>query len=70
MSLNVVRCMMEGICIVKEYKTVVCVPEHNNSVMHSIETHNFHIRRYGSCLYCRNGSKPVPKVMITEKVRY
>ena len=31
---------------------------------HSIESHNFHIRRFGKCLYCNAGSVAVPKCMI------
>jgi len=34
---------------------------------HSIETHNFHIKRYGKCLYCNAGSVAVPKVIIEEE---
>lgn len=33
---------------------------------HSIETHNYHMRRYHCCLYCMMGSEPVPKAMLDE----
>ena len=33
---------------------------------HTIEAHNFHIKRYGRCLYCESGSKPVHKTIIAE----
>jgi hypothetical protein len=36
--------------------------------MHTVETHNFHIRRYGRCPYCMQGSKPVPKAEIIHGV--
>ena len=39
------------------------------SQFHSIEAHNFHIRRYGHCLYCDSGSKPVHKSLIVEGVK-
>ena len=34
---------------------------------HSIEAHNFHIRRYGFCLYCKQGSVAVPKCIVEEE---
>ena len=34
---------------------------------HSIESHNFHIRRYGKCLYCNAGSVAVPKCVVEEE---
>lgn len=34
---------------------------------HSIEAHNFHIRRFGRCLYCDMGSRVVHKSLIKEK---
>jgi len=37
--------------------------------MHSLEDHNYHIRCYGRCPYCTNGSKPVPKAMIKELLK-
>lgn len=32
-------------------------PKINLSKVHTKETHQFHIRRYGHCLYCDNGFK-------------
>lgn len=37
-----------------------------NRGLHSIEDHNFWIRRNGTCPYCHSGSKPVPKAQIVE----
>jgi len=36
--------------------------------LHSLEAHNFHIRRYGRCLYCEAGSVPVHKSVIVERL--
>jgi hypothetical protein len=36
--------------------------------MHSLECHNFHIRRYGRCPYCATGSRAVPKAVIVERL--
>ena len=33
-------------------------------VMHKVEDHNYHIRRFGRCPYCEAGSEPVPKDLI------
>jgi len=33
---------------------------------HSLEEHNWHIKRYKHCLYCEQGSEPAPKVMLEE----
>lgn len=35
---------------------------------HSLECHNFHIRRYGHCLYCEQGSVPCEKSLIVERL--
>lgn len=51
----------DGVC----FKRVInfdpdgCMPG-----IHSISTHNFHIGRYGRCLYCVGGSKPVADVLV------
>ena len=34
---------------------------------HSIGTHNWHINRYGHCLYCDLGSKPVQHTLIKKE---
>jgi len=39
------------------------------SRFHTIEAHNFHIKRYGRCLYCDNGSEPVHKSIIQESLK-
>ena len=31
------------------------------SKYHTLESHNFHIARFGRCPYCNSGSKPVHK---------
>jgi len=38
--------------------------------LHSVENHNFHIKRYGFCVYCNLGSRPVPKAMMVEGVQH
>ena len=37
--------------------------------LHSIESHNYWIKRNGVCPYCNMGSKPVPKDVIINKVK-
>jgi len=37
--------------------------------LHSLENHNFFIKRYGKCPYCDSGSKPVHKSIIAEKYK-
>ena len=32
-----------------------------NTKSHSRKTHNFHKRRYGNCLYCKNGFEITPE---------
>lgn len=39
------------------------------SKYHTIENHNYHIGRYGRCVYCMLGSVPVPKCVIVEGLR-
>lgn len=46
-----------------------CVVKPKKSKYHTLEDHNFHIRRYGRCVYCRLGSKPVPKSVILENMK-
>jgi hypothetical protein len=41
----------------------------NPSRYHTIENHNGLIRRYGRCMHCENGSKPVPKAQIVELLK-
>jgi len=42
----------------------------DNQRLHSLEVHNYHIKRYGRCLYCAFGSKPVPKAMIVDGIKH
>ena len=39
------------------------------SKFHSIESHNYWIKRNGKCPYCMNGSKPVHKSIIQESLK-
>jgi len=40
----------------------------SKSMFHSIEVHNFWIDRNKQCPYCLNGSEPVHKSLIVEKL--
>lgn len=40
-----------------------------NCKLHTWEDHNFYIRRYGRCVYCMLGSKPVPKAVISDMIQ-
>ena len=33
---------------------------------HTYENHNYHINKYGRCLYCEQGSKYVQKKLLEE----
>jgi hypothetical protein len=39
----------------------------NTKQYHTIETHDFHIKRYKHCPYCELGSKAVPKAEIKKQ---
>jgi len=30
-------------------------------MVHDLSTHRWHMKRYGRCPYCKNGSKPVSR---------
>ena len=40
---------------------------HNNK-LHSIEDHNYWIKRNGKCPYCMSGSKPIEHNLIVDGV--
>lgn len=46
-------------------------PKILRQALHSVATHNFHIRKYGRCMYCEflGYGDPVPKAVILEKLR-
>ena len=52
-----------------EFKTCEPVVNKFTKDLHSIEDHNFWIRRNGVCPYCRCGSRPVHKSVIVEKLK-
>lgn len=37
--------------------------------LHSLEDHNYHIKRHKYCPYCATGSKPVPKAAIKKDAK-
>jgi hypothetical protein len=57
---------------VVEYARIMQGPDPKKSTKcyHSIEAHNFHIKRYGHCVYCDLGyGEPVPKKLIEELMK-
>jgi hypothetical protein len=50
----------------KEFKSLPTVKREHAPLFHSIERHNWHIDRYGHCLYCDLGSKVEHSTLIKE----
>lgn len=65
----VVWCLWLGCdeTMVIEHKVISGVKT-ERSMMHSIEDHNYWIKRNKRCPYCQNGSQPVAKAMIIKEV--
>jgi len=39
-------------------------PKCKKSMYHTLETHDWHIKRYNTCLYCNSGSRAVHKSLL------
>lgn len=51
-------------CITEQQLIEVNDLANNTPKYHSLNTHNWHIKRYGKCMYCELGSKAVPQAAI------